>query len=93
MIWGFISTENIIGFLFYAVVLAIFSIVIIYERDKFACISRTGVVYFWFTLFASFYCLMFTLFCYFYQTIESQTQREIHILNLNAIAVYYNIPQ
>jgi hypothetical protein len=40
MIWGFISTGNRIGFLFYAVVLAIFSIVFIYERDKFACILK-----------------------------------------------------
>ena len=40
MIWGFISTENRIGFLFYAVILAIFFISFIYERDKLACILK-----------------------------------------------------
>jgi hypothetical protein len=40
MIWGFTSTENRMGFLFYAVILAIFSIGFIYERDKFACILK-----------------------------------------------------
>ena len=40
MIWGFISTENRIGILFYAAILAIFSIGFVYERDKFACIMK-----------------------------------------------------
>ena len=40
MMWGFLSTENRIGFLFYAVILAIFCIGFVYERDKFACILK-----------------------------------------------------
>lgn len=40
MIWGFILMENRIGFLFYAIILAIFCTVLLYERDKLACILK-----------------------------------------------------